>query len=190
MPGTAVLLTDSSSQVISSLLGREERLLWSAQPRQGVFLRSTDAYLIPFSLLWGGFAFFWEGTVVNSNGPVFFQLWGVPFVLIGLYLIASRFFADAKLRSKTYYGLTTERIVIVSGLFARTTKSLQLRTLSDVSLVESNGGFGTITFGPVAPWWVGTAGWPSSRRQLSPSFDSISAPHDVYEKIRVAQKQT
>jgi hypothetical protein len=105
---------------------------------------------------------------------VFFQLWGVPFVLVGLYLIVGRFFADAKLRSKTHYGLTNQRIIIVSGLFSRTTKSLQLRTLSDVSLDESNGSFGTITFGPAAPWWVGAAGWPSSRRQLSPSFDSIS----------------
>jgi Bacterial PH domain len=113
----------------------------------------------------------------------------VPFVLIGLYLIAGRFFADAQLRSKTYYGLTTERVVIVGGLFSRTTKSLQLRTLSDVSLSESSGGLGTITFGPVAPWWAGSAGWPSYRRQLSPSFDSIAAARDVYEKIRVAQKQ-
>jgi hypothetical protein len=184
-----VLPAESSSQVISCLLGREERLLWSAQPRQGIFLRSTDGYLIPFSLLWGEFTFFCEVSVVNSNAPVFFRLWGVPFVLIGLYLIVGRFFADAKLRSKTYYGLTSERIVIVSGLFSPTTKSLQLRTLSDVSLTESNGGLGTITFGPVAPWWAGTGGWPSSRRQLSPTFDSISGARDVYEKIRVAQKQ-
>ncbi len=184
-----MLPAESSSQVISSLLGREERLLWAAQPRQGIFLRSTDAYFVPFSLFWGGFAFFWEGSVVNANAPAFFRLWGVPFVLVGLYLIAGRFFADAKLRSKTHYGLTTERIVIVSGLFSRTTKSLQLRTLSDVSLAEFNGGVGTITFGPAAPWWAGSGGWPGSRRQLSPTFDSISDARDVYEKIRVAQKQ-
>jgi Bacterial PH domain len=184
-----VLPPESSSQVISSLLGREERVLWSAQPRQGIFLRSTDAYLIPFSLFWGGFAFFWEGSVVNSNAPAIMRLWGVPFVLIGLYLIIGRFFVDAKLRSNTYYALTTERIVIVSGLFSRTTKSLQLRTLSDVSLSESSGGLGTITFGPVAPWWARTGGWPGSQRQQSPAFDSISAARDVYERIRLAQKQ-
>ncbi len=110
-----------------------------------------------------------------------------PSYWLGIYLIVGRFFADAVLRSRTYYGLTTERIVIVSGLFSRTTKSLQLRTLSDVSLSESNDGLGTITFGPAAPWWAGSGGWPGSRQQLSPSFESISAARDVYEKIRAAQ---
>ena len=184
-----MLPSQSPNEIISPLLGREERLLWSAQPRQGLILRSNDAFLIPFSLFWGGFAMFWEYSVANSNAPLVFRLWGIPFVLIGLYLICGRFFADARLRSKTYYGLTSERIVIVSGLFSRSTKSLQLRTLSDVSLSESSGGRGTITFGPMAPWWASRSGWPGAQRQLSPAFDSILAAREVYEKIRVAQKQ-
>jgi hypothetical protein len=186
-----VLPSESSSQIISPLLGREERLLWSAQPRQGLILRSNDALLIPFSLLWGGFAFFWEYSVVDSNAPILFRLWGVPFVVAGLYLIVGRFFVDARLRSKTFYGLTTERIIIVSGLFSRTIKSVQLRTLSDVSLAESAGDdVGTITFGPQAPWWTAGGGWPGAQRQTSPAFDSIPGARVVYEKIRVAQKQS
>ncbi len=183
-----MLPSQSPNEIISPLLGREERLLWSAQPRQGLILRSNDAFLIPFSLFWGGFAIFWEYGVANSNAPLVFRLWGVPFVLIGLYLIVGRFFADARLRSKAYYGLTSERIIIVSGIFSRATKSLQLRTLSDVSLAESSGGLGTITFGPMAPWWASGGGWPSAQRQLSPTFDSIQAAREVYEKIRLAQK--
>ena len=183
-----MLPSQSSNEIILPLLGREERLLWSAQPRQGLILRSNDAFLIPFSVFWGGFAIFWEYNVAHSNAPLVFRLWGVPFVLIGLYLIVGRFLADARLRSKTYYGLTSERIVIVSGLFSRSTKSLQLRTLSDVSLAETGGGLGTITFGPMAPWWANGGGWPGAQRQLSPAFDSIPAAREVYEKIRLAQK--
>jgi len=178
----------SPTEAISPQLGSGERLLWSGQPRQGVFLRSNDWALIPFSLLWGGFAIFWEWSVVNSNAPLLFRAWGIPFVLIGLYLIVGRFFVDAKQRSNTYYGLTSERVIIVSGLFATTTKSLQLRTLTDVSLVESNNGTGTITFGATPPWWAGGAGWPVARAQLSPAFDTVDSARDVYERLRRAQQ--
>jgi hypothetical protein len=52
------------------------------------------------------------------------------------------------LRSRTYYGLTNERVIIISGLSSRTVKSLQVQTLTDVSLSEEASGTGTVTFGP------------------------------------------
>jgi hypothetical protein len=184
-----VELSEPPDQVLSRQVGPGERLLWSGRPRQGVFLRPADAYLIPFSLMWGGFAIFWEYSVLSSKGPFFFEIWGIPFVLIGLYLIVGRFFADARQRAKTYYGLTNQRVIIVSGLFAQAVKSLQLRTLSDVSLSERSDGTGTITFGPTAPWWSGASSWPGSGPHAPPSFDSITGARDVFERVRTAQRE-
>ena len=168
-----------------------EKVLWSGQPKQGVIVRGADAFMIPFSLMWGGFAIFWEASVLKSDAPGFFALWGIPFVLIGLYLIVGRFFFEAKQRARTFYAVTNERILIVSGVFSRQVKSLNLRTLADLSLSESKGGEGTISFGggsPLSSMFGGFSGWPWMESQMGPRFELIASAKSVYEIIRGTQR--
>lgn len=175
-------------QALRPELAAGERLLWSGQPRQGVFLRGADAFMIPFSLLWGGFAIFWEYSVVVQDSPFFMKLWGIPFVVMGLYLIVGRFPADAKLRERTYYGLTDRRALIVSGLFSRSVRSVELRTVQEVNLREGGDRTGTVTFGAQAPGnWSGMASWPGMATRMAPAFDSIPDARTVYNQVRSAQ---
>ncbi|HEX4350926.1 MAG TPA: PH domain-containing protein, partial [Verrucomicrobiae bacterium] len=78
-----------------------EKLLWSGQPRQGLRLNISDVFVIPFSLLWCGFAIFWEANAVKGHSPFVLKLWGIPFVVIGLYMVFGRFFMDARTRVRT-----------------------------------------------------------------------------------------
>src|SRR5438045_7782313 len=139
-------------QTVESTLAQHldpgEQLLWSGKPREGVRLRAQDAFLIPFSILWCGFAIFWESAVISKGAPFFFMLWGIPFILAGLFFVFGRFFLDASNRAHTFYGVTSERILIVSGIFSQRIQSLQLRTLSDIALTQKDNVNGTITFGP------------------------------------------
>lgn len=67
---------------------------------------------MPFSLLWGGFAIFWEAMVVTTAKQPFFLLWGIPFVLIGLYFIFGRFIYKKRGKLRTVYGLTDRRAIV------------------------------------------------------------------------------
>jgi len=178
-----------AEQAIAEELEVDERLLWSGIPKQGLVLRASDALLVPFSLLWGGFAIFWEAGVLSTKAPGFFALWGVPFVLMGLYLIVGRFFVDARQRAATAYGITNKRAVIVSGLVSRSVKSLSLRTLSDMTLAERSDGTGTILLGPSPVWgqWFAGASWPGTSAQQGPAFELIDDAKRVYGQLRAAQ---
>lgn len=180
------------SEPIKKELGPGERILWSGQPRQGIYLRGADIMLVPFSVLWGGFAIFWEYSVITSpNAPLFMAFFGIPFVVIGLYLIFGRFVVEAKQRASTHYAVTTQRIIIVSGLFSHGVKSLNLRTLSDLSLSEGSSNYGSIFFGGGSPFsfmFRGFSSWPGMGSQLGPHFDQIQGARSVYETIRDAQQ--
>lgn len=167
-------------------LSTNERVLWSGAPRQGLVLRASDWLMIPFSLLWGGFALVWEYSVFSSGAPLMFRLWGVPFVLVGLYMVAGRFMVEAWQRAYTDYAVTNQRIIIRSGVFKRRMKSLHLRAMGEFSLTENSKGEGTIAFGISAAgnMFSGMASWPGVDEL--PRFDTIAGARKVYEIIRNA----
>jgi hypothetical protein len=180
---------NEQKRLLDAQLSAGEQLLWWGEPRRGIVFRAADAYLIPFSIIWTAFAVFWQTGVLSTDAPFPFKFWGVPFILVGLYAIVGRFFVEARLRSKTYYGVTNERILILSGLFTQMTKSLDLRTLTDVTLDEISDRSGTISFGrPNAlGWWESS--FSRTSQQAPPSFDLIPDAKKVYEIIMNAQRQ-
>lgn len=65
--------------------------------------------------MWGGFALFWEATVLTSDDPGFFVLWGIPFVGFGLYFVFGRFLFKRRKKRRTAYGITPERVMVAVG---------------------------------------------------------------------------
>ncbi len=179
-------------------------MLWSGQPKQGVRLQASDVFLIPFSLMWGGFAFFWEASVLGLTGfgkgmhqvghtggiPIFMALWGIPFCLVGLYVIFGRFFFDAISRSKTWYGVTERRLIIVKTLLNSKVSSFDHATLANLNLVERGDRSGDILFGtPFAMSSFANSSWPGGGRYAAPGFYLLPDARTVYNQIRAIQQQ-
>lgn len=168
-------------------LERSERLLWSGVPKRGLVLRPADALMIPFSIMWGGFAVFWESRVIQTGAPFFFRLWGIPFVLVGAYITVGRFMYDAWRRAGVTYGLTNDRVIIATSGPFPALQSLNLRTLTDITLTERPDGTGTIAFGRTdssrRTTWMQYGGAPAV-----PSFEMIAGAKQVYNALRDAQR--
>lgn len=167
-------------------LDQDEELLWSGKPKSGIVFRASDAFMIPFSVLWCSFAVFWFVSALQAPFP--FALFGIPFVLIGLLMVFGRFIIDARDRDRTSYGLTNKRIIIESGVFSRKFKSVPLKTLSELELKQHSDGTGTIRLGPKSrhtAFQSGMTWWPGV--QVTPQLELIPAPHEVYAQILDAQ---
>lgn len=172
----------------------DEELLWTGRPDHNRLFSLIDIYLVPFSLLWGGFAFFWEGAVLWSaiqtgNAAIAFPLvFGLFFVAVGSYLIFGRFLVKRYMKRHTYYGITSRRVILLSTAFRRTVRSVSIKRLPGLELSTGRGRRGTVTFGH----WSGLAGmyantgldwmaWSWGSRPLA--FYDLDDARSVYELV-------
>ena len=160
-----------------------EKLVWTGVPKQGLVFRTADWFLIPFSLFWTAFAVFWNWTVWSTNGPLFFKLFGLPFLIAGAYFVVGRFVLDARSRAQTSYAVTDKR-VLISEKNGNNLRSLDIGSLPSLELSERRNGSGTIRFGAVAnPLMWGQNMWHPSL-DPTPSFLGIDGVRKVYSLIQ------
>jgi hypothetical protein len=162
-----------------------ERVLWEGTPSTGLILRPTEAFLIPFSLLWGGFALFWNIGVWTTDADLSFKLFGLPFLVAGCYITVGRFWLDMHLRRRLLYLVTDRRILILKQGRGTTSNSLDIKRLPALALEERSDGSGTIRFGAAASLFNGSNSgiWQASF-DPTPQFIRIPNVRSVYELIQ------
>ena len=121
-----------------------ETILWQGRPKRGLILSAKDAFIIPFSILWCGFITFWEYMALKMKAPVFMALFGIPFMLVGIYILIGRFIQDIIVRANTRYIVTSKRIAIKT--FSKT-RYIASEKWSAAQLEEFDSGYGNILFG-------------------------------------------
>jgi len=149
-------MDSEASLKLQSELVPGENLLWADRPNPSVTFHASDRQVIPFSLLWGGFSILWEARALGFLGhaskgtpPIFMALWGIPFVLLGQYLIWGRFVYDGWLKRRTYYGITNQRLIVLQEGTNPKRCSIGLNAISSIGW--SGSFIGTLRFGTRQP---------------------------------------
>jgi len=164
-----------------------ERILWTGAPAQGLLLTGRDMLLIPFSLIWCGFAIFWTYSATRQGAPLFFKAWGGMFICIGLFLVFGRFAVDAWLRRRISYAVTDKRILIVRSAPFSNFTSIDLERLPDIQLTGEGAKRGNLRFGAAASFLGNQrmGGWSPALDPV-PQFLGIEEPSKVFDLITKA----
>lgn len=126
-----------------------ERVLWTGRPDPSRLLNLADVGLIPFSLLWGGFALGWfvQGLTGRAKADAPTIIVGAFFALFGLYLIVGRFFVKAQRKRHTFYAVTDRRVVVLTDLWRRSVHAALIGHIPAIEKHVRADGVGSIRFG-------------------------------------------
>ena len=94
---------------------QDEYILWKGKPEKGHLITGGDMIMMIFGIFWLSFCFFFEYSIIQSQSSLFFILWGIPFILVGLYLVFGRLIQKIYLRNKIFYVITNKKIMIKHG---------------------------------------------------------------------------
>lgn len=133
-----------------------ESILWAAQPNANKAFMLASPILL-FAIPWTVFALGWEFIAVtmllaegkpDSDGPskifgLVFPIFGIPFVVVGLAMVSSPFWAWWKAR-RTVYVLTDQRVsTVVAGKTLDIT-NMDVTQIASIQRIEKPDGSGTL----------------------------------------------
>jgi len=184
-------------QSVQAELVAGEQVLWSGQPVRAFFCK-RDILELPFGIFWLAFSIFWmwgaSGHFNNpkNKGPAWFPLFGIPFVLIGVYLVFGKFFYRSWKRTRTYFAVTNKRVLVVTDAPRKTTISAYLEALPAITKSIGRNGVGTLRFGNPVPSYAYWRGFPWSNEGTGdvPTFYDIADAEMVFRMVSELREKT
>ena len=186
----------NATEIVTACLVPGERLLWTGRPKQGFALRGSDSFFILGMTLLvvcaiGVIIAMWRQMGVTS------LQFSLLFLLSPVTFIATQYWFDAKLRGRTFYGVTNQRAIIVNYWLRQETQSVYYKDLLELRPTQRWDHTGTLEFmidlGRFNPSQRGIFGY--NRRDLwlpgiqhyrfpiPPAFEMIANPLEVEQLI-------
>lgn len=138
--------------LVDSELAKGERITWIGRPIPGLMARSAWTMVL-FGIPFTAFSFFWLATASGFVGrapiraPIFFILWGIPFVLVGLGMLSSPLWMYRR-ALRTVYAITDRRALSIEiGPWGRVVvRSFEPASLGTLSRTQNADGSGHLVF--------------------------------------------
>jgi Bacterial PH domain len=175
------------SEALRQEIASGERVLWSGSPLAGLRFDSESLARSGFGFVFLSFSLFWihgawnQSSNSNSVQSVVFPLFGVPFVLVGFHLFIGHFFWSALRRKFTEYAVTNQRVIVRSGIFSKTTQSIEYRKIPTLTVTEKSDGSGSIQFGEAKAINAG-----EGASYVATKMEAVPDVRSVYNIIRKA----
>jgi hypothetical protein len=161
---------------------RGERPVWADRPVPGTARRMAFAR-IRLGIFFTGFALFWVAAAFAIVGlgdygmfGWLFPLFGVPFIAVGFVIWASAVNVWRRLNS-TVYGISTERVLILSDRPRYRMRAVDLSALTGSERVERKDGTGDLAL-------VDGHGAYGGKREWLFGLPDIARVSAEYEKLR------
>lgn len=116
-----------------------ENILWVGWPDPSASMRQAIPIVI-FGIPWTGFILFWIFGAAGFGQPqqvtapglfAFFPLFGLPFLIVGIGMLSSPYWAARKARA-TVYAITDRRIIVIQAGRTKSVQSYQAADISDL----------------------------------------------------------
>lgn len=176
------MLPPALRQQLEQELASGETLLWTGQPDAARIARQSWP-LVLFGLLWQGFVLYWSWVASgfwlpgSDTPPEPFALFGLPFFLAGVVVLASPRTLARKAR-RTGYAITDRRALIIERGRRLSVRSFAPEALADLERRERADGSGDIIF------TRDRTGSGKGSRALEVGFFGLPAARDVERRLR------
>ena len=136
------------ANTIEEILDSNEKIFWRGKPKYSAYILQY-APLSLFGLIWFSILSIFYWGIASGEMPLFALLIIIPHTLIGIGMLGAPLWASLVF-PYIEYAITSKRIIIKSGFFARNFKTVDYVNLTDVSvdigLVGNLTNTGTINF--------------------------------------------
>lgn len=136
---------------IKPYLDGRESLLWCDKPVKKIIFTLNDVFTTLFGIFWLAFSLFWVFSAYmatsETTGPSkIFPLFGIPFVLVGVYLLFFRHIVSYFKRKNIIYALTEKRVLVVHFGRSKYVQEYKYEHISNISLKTNENDVGSIYF--------------------------------------------